>query len=103
MSLKNEKIVIHADPELRELIPGYLKNRFADATDMMEAFLKNDYEKVRAVSHAIKGSGGGYGFDGMTEIAGALEQAAKTHDATVVRQHLDLLIDYLTRVEVSDE
>jgi hypothetical protein len=48
----------------------------------------------------MKGSGGGYGFDDITEIGAALEQAAKRKDNTAIGDELEKLASYLARIEV---
>ncbi len=48
----------------------------------------------------MKGSGGGYGFDGITEIGGEIETAAKRRDPVAIRIQADALSRYLARVEI---
>ena len=48
----------------------------------------------------MKGAGGSYGFDRVTEIAAVIEQAAKMAEASVIQRDLPLLDLYLERVEV---
>jgi hypothetical protein len=51
----------------------------------------------------VKGSGGGYGFDGLSKIGAALEIAAKGEDDAGVKAQLGKLEDYLQRVEITYE
>ncbi len=97
---QGEKLVAHVDPELADLIPGFLENRWKDVTAILEALARSDFETVRVLGHSMKGSGAGYGFDAITEIGAALERAAKQGDATGVRTSLEDLSRYLARVEV---
>ena len=97
---QDDKIVVHVDAELQELIPGYLDNRQADIRALREALEQDDYETIRIVGHSMKGSGGGYGFDAITEIGGALEQAAKDREPDAIRRWVGELSTYLARVEV---
>jgi hypothetical protein len=48
----------------------------------------------------MKGAGGSYGFDRITEIAAVVEQAAKTCDSSTIECHLPVLVFYLDRVKV---
>jgi DNA-binding NarL/FixJ family response regulator len=59
--------VVKIDRDLEDLIPGYLEKRLADVTSIREAAGKNDFEMIRVLGHTMKGSGGGYGFDRITE------------------------------------
>ncbi len=59
-----------------------------------------DFETIRISGHSMKGAGGGYGFDGITDIGQYLEQAAKEQNSEMVRKQVECLADYLERVEV---
>ncbi len=47
----------------------------------------------------MKGAGGGYGFDPITDFGAALEQAALREDVVTIEHTLAGLADYLARVE----
>ncbi len=94
------KIRIYVDPDLADLIPGFLDNRWKDIAAMQEALGRGDFETVRILGHSMKGAGGGYGFDAITEIGAALEQAAKGRNPDGIRKGLSDLASYLSRVEV---
>ncbi|TAL08527.1 MAG: Hpt domain-containing protein [Nitrospirae bacterium] len=95
-----EKILVRADPDLADLIPGFLANRLKDIATMQDALARGDFEAVRILGHSMKGAGGGYGFDAITEIGAALEQAAKGKDSGSIGKGLLDLFAYLDRVEV---
>ena len=94
------KIRIHVDPDLADLIPGFLDNRRKDIVAMQEALTHGDFDTVRLLGHSMKGAGGGYGFDAITDIGAALEQAARGRNPDGVRKGLSDLASYLARVEV---
>ena len=95
-----EPIRIRVDPELASLIPGFLENRRKDVKSLLDAIDRGDFETARILGHSMKGSGGGYGFDGITDIGGEIEVAAKRSDPVAIRTHVDALSLYLARVEV---
>ena len=97
----DEKIVVHVDPDLADLIPGFLENRQKDVLTLQQALRTGDYATIGKLGHQMKGIGGGYGFDGLTDIGGALEQAAKQGILEEIRNLMQKLVDYLTHVEVS--
>ena len=68
-----------------------------------DALQSADYEGVRILGHNMKGVGGGYGFDAITDIGMSLEQAAKEKDAREIRKQAEALSNYLERVEVRYE
>jgi signal transduction histidine kinase len=95
-----EKLVIHADPEIADLIPKFLDNRQKDINLIEAALEKNDFDAIRMLGHSMKGAGGGYGFDGVTEIGRNLEEAAKVADSNKIRDGVHELAEYLRKVEV---
>ncbi|MGR9089474.1 MAG: Hpt domain-containing protein [Gammaproteobacteria bacterium] len=99
----SEKIIIKIDPDLEELIPGFLANRAKDVTSIRALLDADDFDAIRILGHSMKGAGGGYGFDRITELGDTIETAALAGDAATVAQGNDALDDYLSRVEpVSD-
>lgn len=99
-TLSKQPIIVRGDPDLASLIPDFLNNRRKDVCVMQEATSIGDYERVRMLGHSIKGSGGGYGFDAITEFGMSLESAALSGDRIKIKRALELLDDYLQRVEV---
>ena len=97
---KDGKILVRVDPDLADLIPGFLDNRRKDISAMQEALTHSDFDTVRLLGHSMKGAGGGYGFDTITEIGAALEEAAKDNNPGKVLRGLSDLAAYLDRVEV---
>ncbi len=95
------KTVVKIDRDLEDLIPGYLEKRLMDVTSIREAAGKNDLETIRILGHTMKGSGGGYGFDRITEIGRQLEEAAKTGNSEKCLQHANELADYLTHLTIT--
>lgn len=92
--------VVYVDEDLEELVPQYLENRREDLEMMQAAIATGDYETVRSLGHQMKGSGGGYGFDVITEIGISLEVAAKLNDLENIRKWLSELAELLETVEV---
>ncbi len=94
------KVVIHADPEIADLIPKFLDNRQKDILAIQAALEQNDYQAIRMLGHSMKGAGGGYGFHGVTEIGKNLEEAAKEENSDLIRKEVFELAEYLRNVEV---
>lgn len=97
---QGEKIIVHVDREIQDLIPGFLENRCKDIETAREALVKGDYEIIRALGHTMKGSGGGYGFDTITDIGRSLENAAKERNVEEIRRWVGELSQYLKHVEI---
>lgn len=95
-----ERITVVIDPDLAELVPGYLRNRQDDVARLGSSLELEDYDRIRLLGHSMKGSGGGYGFDEISVIGSRIEVAALARDAAVVRTATAELEDYLRRVDV---
>lgn len=94
------KIMVTVDADLEDLIPDYLENRRHDCQTVLQLLEKNDYEAIRVLGHTMKGTGGGYGFDAITEMGKRLEEAAKANDPMTIRQTVSELAQYLQSVEI---
>ncbi len=97
---KPGKIVVAIDPDLEELIPGYLENRQKDIEGINEALARAGFEWIERLGHTLKGSGPGYGFDFISAIGLSLENAGKEKNAEKIQVSVNDLCDFLERVEV---
>ena len=95
----SEKIIVKIDPDLEDLIPGFLNNRANDVSTIRSLLDSGDLDQSRILGHSMKGAGGGYGFDRITEIGGIIETACVAGDLPVISEAVDQLADYLARVE----
>ncbi|MEX2525165.1 MAG: Hpt domain-containing protein, partial [Gammaproteobacteria bacterium] len=86
--------------DLEELIPGFLENRNKDIELLDKAVAAGDFQSLQSIGHTLKGVGGGYGFDRMSEIGAAIENAGKDADLDAARGQVDALRDYLARIDV---
>lgn len=101
-SLKQEeKIIVYVDPEIADLIPGFLENRRKDIKAMNEALREGDLETIRVLGHNMKKrANGSYGSETVTEIGKSLEESAKNNNAEGIQRSMQELAAYLDRVEV---
>ena len=53
---QDDKIIVHVDPELEDLIPGFLENRRNDVKSMSEALEQGDSGTIRVLGHSMKRS-----------------------------------------------
>jgi CheY-like chemotaxis protein/HPt (histidine-containing phosphotransfer) domain-containing protein len=93
-------IIVHANPKFADLIPGFLQNRRQDVIAMLDGLDRGEFELVEHLGHGMKGAGGSWGFQAITDIGAALEQSAQSADADASRKWVDELSRYLDRVEV---
>jgi PAS domain S-box-containing protein len=102
-SSRKDAILVHANPKFADLIPGFLQNRRQDVIAMLNALDRGDFETVENLGHGMKGAGGSYGFEAITDIGAAIEQAAETADTDASRKWVGELSGYLDRVEIVSE
>jgi hypothetical protein len=93
-------LTVHIDPSLEDIVPGFLANRRRDVEKLETALQQNNLAQIRTIGHRMKGDGGGYGFDAISMMGAALEQAAAREDQDAIRRHTAELIDFLARVTV---
>ncbi len=99
----NDPINIIVEKDLETLIPGFLERRREDVDKLRQALETQDLETLRIIGHSMKGTGGGYGFDGLSTIGAAIETAAKTGELQAIGEQVEALVDYLGRLKVSFE
>ena len=97
---KDEKIIVHVDVDLKPIIPRFFELRHEDIDAINKNLEKNDYETIMRLGHSMKGAGGGYGFDYISEIGAAIERVAKEKNREDIRKWADELSVYLEKVEV---
>jgi HPt (histidine-containing phosphotransfer) domain-containing protein len=95
-----DALTVHIDPDLEEIVPGFLENRRRDVQTLETALQQNNLTQIHIIGHRMKGDGGGYGFDAISTMGAALEQAAAREDRDAIRQHTAELADFLVRVTV---
>jgi HPt (histidine-containing phosphotransfer) domain-containing protein len=95
-----KKFVVHVDPDLSDLMPGFLANKREDTHKIATAAGISDYEGLKALGHRIKGEGGGYGLDSISDIGAELERAANDNDLAAIHRCAEELSVYLDSIEI---
>jgi signal transduction histidine kinase/CheY-like chemotaxis protein len=85
---------------MEDIVPGYLDKRRADVAVYRAAQEIGDFESIARLAHKMKGTGGGYGFEKLTELGGAIEAAAKERDALAVAINLNEFARYIASVRL---
>src|ERR1700733_5754802 len=97
---KLARVTVEVDPDLIDLIPDFLTRKRADLQTMRISLESGDLATIAAVGHKIKGEGGSFGFDTMSEIGAELEASGKKGDRDSARQLVSDLSEYLEKIEV---
>jgi HPt (histidine-containing phosphotransfer) domain-containing protein len=92
--------IVQVDPDIADLVPGFLENRRRDVARAQAALEQGDLSGLAMLGHTMKGAGSGYGFDEITVIGAAMETAAKQGDVGAVSSSIARLAEYLNNVDV---
>ena len=84
-----------AELRIAEQAPAFLEHCRENLVAMRHAVDRDDFEAVLIIGHNMRGSGGGFGFQPITDIGAALERAADRGDSSGTRTQLDALSLYL--------
>lgn len=95
-----DQLTVEISRDLEDIVPIFLGNRKKDVWTLRDALVKQDFRIIQTLGHRMKGDGGGFGFDRITEIGAAMERAAKLEDRLTIEQHIVQLEDFLKRVSV---
>ena len=98
-----DTILVRAESKFADRIPAYLRNCRQNGIVMLDALDRVDFETVKYLGHQMRGSGGAFGFQAITDIGAELQQAAESSDTEASRKWVGELSRYLDRVEtISD-
>ena len=83
------------DEEWAEMQEMYIKFTSKELEKIRECMDTATMESLRTFGHNIKGSGGMYGFDSVTELGAKIEAAAKEDKLEDIRSFFKDLDDFL--------
>lgn len=98
--MSEDRITVHIDADLEDLIPDFLDNRRGDIQSLTDAIGQQDYETIQRIGHSMKGAGGGYGFDTITDIGRQIEEAATAQNVNEIQDGIDKLSFYLDHIDI---
>jgi HPt (histidine-containing phosphotransfer) domain-containing protein len=77
--------------DLRHLVPGFLDRREKEIGELRDLLSRGDFLGIREIGHRLKGTGGGYGFQRMSDLGFEIETAAKQQDFNRIKGSIDEL------------
>ncbi|MFB9276022.1 response regulator [Cohnella cellulosilytica] len=86
--------------DLKELIPGYIDNRYLDLHQISVSLELGDYERIGLIGHRMKGSGSGYGMDAVSRLGQKIAEAAAFEQAAIIAEAVQELAAYLDQVRI---
>ena len=83
-----------SDPRFSRMVSEFTDAMIGRTEAFTEALQKGDSNMLSMLSHKLKGSAGGYGFDSISEAAARLEEATLEVEADLssVSEHVEDLI-----------
>jgi HPt (histidine-containing phosphotransfer) domain-containing protein len=90
------------DPDFAELIAMFVESLGAKSQMLRGLHRAGDRDGLRSVAHQLKGAGGGYGFRGMSRLAGDLQAACDADNIGSIKACLDTLLDHLGHVRTTE-
>jgi CheY-like chemotaxis protein/HPt (histidine-containing phosphotransfer) domain-containing protein len=100
-----EKIVSTMNHQrgMKEIIIEYIAGLPAEIAKIQDSLDRDDLQSLRRIAHQLRGTGGGYGFDSITELAGDVEEAIKAAGSREsIAGQVNSLIDVVRRVDGFD-
>jgi HPt (histidine-containing phosphotransfer) domain-containing protein len=97
-----EPAVSRAARRLADRTPAYLESCRLNVIAMFAALDSGDFEAVTILGHNLRGSGGGFGFQTITDIGAELEQSAGLLDLVVSRRWVGELSSYLDHLKAGE-
>jgi signal transduction histidine kinase/CheY-like chemotaxis protein len=91
---------IPIEPGMEDVVPGYLDKRRKEIPQYRQALENQDFDTIRMLGHKMKGTGAGYGFEELTFLGAALEQAALRKDIPEIRVKVEEFARYVDAVEL---
>lgn len=79
------------DPEIADLVPGYVARRREELAEWRSALAERDFGKLRRLAHNMKGTGRSFGLPDLSDLGGRLEQAALAEKDEALASGIDLL------------
>jgi HPt (histidine-containing phosphotransfer) domain-containing protein len=92
------------DPDMREILELFVQDMPVRVGELLGSWERQELEKVERVAHQLKGAGGGYGFQAISDVAGELERSVAAFKAGAgratadgVKSQVDALVDLCKR------
>ena len=87
--------------EVQALGPRFLASCRERVNEAYAALGRGDFEMIRKQAHVLRGSGGAFGFDAITELGAQIETAAVERDRPGLEQSIFTLRELVERAEVT--
>ncbi len=97
-NLRADAAIARMNDKIADRVPAYLQHCRHNADLMLDALDRVDFETVTFLGHQMSGSGGMFGFQDITDIGAAIEQAARSAASDASRNRVNELFSCLDRI-----
>jgi HPt (histidine-containing phosphotransfer) domain-containing protein len=95
-----EPVRVEIQPGMEQMAMNYLVSRERELPTLQDLTASLKFEEVRRLAHNIKGTATSYGFPELTQLGGAMEQAAIDRNLNGMLKQLKVLERYLTLASI---
>ena len=92
---QDEKNIAKVEPELKDYMPTFVENRKNNIISIKKLLKKGNYKEIECLAHRLRGVGGLYGCEQITNIGYCIEEAAKNSDSEKIKEMINELSSYL--------
>lgn len=93
-------LTVTIDSDLEPIVPDFLALRHKDCGRIDDLLARGDLDEIYTIGHRMKGAGGSYGFDAISELGERIENGARGGEAPAITAAVRELRSYLARVRV---
>jgi HPt (histidine-containing phosphotransfer) domain-containing protein len=95
--------VYENDPDMLEIVREFAAELPARANELENTLSSGDLKALKTLAHQLKGAGGGYGFNPITDTAASLEQALKDGASeAIIKERCARLCETLRAVVIGE-
>lgn len=92
------------DPDMLEIVLEFAAELPQRVEELRSRMTEGDMAQLQVLAHQLKGAGGGYGFQQISDLAASLEQSLKEGaDESTVKDRYQALCETLCAVEVPEQ
>jgi len=94
------KTVLPEEDEFLALVKEYVLDMKQQAPRIRQWLDSGAFDSIERAGHNLKGTGGLYGFDVLTQIGTSLEKAAVKRDVEVIERLCEELAVYISEIGI---
>ncbi|MBF0476725.1 MAG: response regulator, partial [Deltaproteobacteria bacterium] len=94
------RIELTLDADIQELTEEYLSYLAENVETMYSSLDAGDFDTIYELGHTMKGTGGSFGLNAVTEIGALIQEAAEIQETESVKKHVKALSEFLADVVI---